>query len=239
MNQWFIYCEPVVTDSSILDPAEVARLESEGLITSTFRRLDAPRQEAVAVAVLEEAMVRGPSRVRVKAVAASAGVSLGSLYQYFGNRDGVLAFGVELVARRLGAELAGYIPALAALPLRDGLTAWVGGGFEWTREQAAVMAFFVRGAYEGDAALAERLVEPVAAVMVAAIRAMLAAAVERGEARADLDLDAAARAVHVLLAGVADGHLLPHLGRYFRVDDIGFERTLAAAVDLAVAGVRP
>lgn len=238
MNLPFSYHEPMVTES-LLDPSEVVRLEQDGLVTSTFRRLDAARQDAVAVAVLEEALVRGPSRVRVKAVAAAAGVSLGSLYQYFGNRDGVLAFAVELVARRLSADLAGYLPELAALPLRDGLTAWVGGGLEWTREQAAVLAFFVRGAYEGDAALAERLVEPIATVMVAAIRAILAAAVERGEARTDLDLDATARAVHVLLAGVADGHLLPHLGRYFRVDDIGFERTLAAAIDLVVRGVQP
>ncbi len=73
------------------------------------------------------------------------------------------------------------------MALRDGLSAWVSGGIEWTRGQAAVMGFFVRGAYEGDAALAERLVERGALVMVDAIRAMLAAAVERGEARADLD----------------------------------------------------
>jgi AcrR family transcriptional regulator len=237
MNQEFVYCERMV--HALLDPTEVLRLQQQGLVTPTFRRLDPERQGALALAVLEEALTRGPARVRIKAVAATAGVSVGSLYQYFGSRDGVLAFAIELVARRLSADLAGYIPVLAALPLRDGLTAWVTGGIEWTREQAAVMGFFVRGAYEGDEALAARLVEPVALVMVDAIRAMLAAAIERGEARADLDLDAGARAVHVLLAGVTDAHLLPHLGRYFRVVDVGFDRALAAAVDLAVQGVRP
>lgn len=231
----------MVQEPVLLDPVEVQQLESRGLVTSTFRRLDDARREAVTVAILEEALARGPSRVRLKQAAAAAGVSVGSLYHYFGNRQGVLDFAVALVSRRLSAELAGYIPLLAALPLRDGLTAWVTGGLEWSREQAAVLRFFVRGAYEGDADLSERLVEPIAQVMVEAIRAMLVAAVERGEARADLDVEATARAVHVLLAAVGDGRLVPHLGRYFRVADaeVGFERTLAAAVDLVVRGVRP
>lgn len=237
MNRVFIYCERMV---HLLTSDEILALEGDGLVTATFRRLDTDRQRAVSVAILEEALTRGPSKIRLKEMAASAGVSVGSLYQYFGNRQGVLRFAITLASHRLAEDLAGYVPLLCSLPLADGLTAWVTGGLEWTREQAAVMGFFVRGAYEGDADLAERLVAPIAQVMVEAIEAMLSAAVHRGEARADLDVAATARAVHVLLAGIGDAQLLPHLGRYFRVadDHVSFEQTLAAAVDLVVAGVR-
>lgn len=225
----------------LLDPARLLTLEADGRVTATFRRLDPPRQEAVMTAILAEACERGPSRVRLKETALAAGVSVGSLYQYFGNRDGVLSFATELVSSSLASDLRSYIPQLAELALRDGLTAWAFGGMEWTQQQAAVMGFFVRGAYEGDPALAEHLVEPVADAMLDAMRALLRAAVDRGEARPDLPVDATARAVHVLLSGVVDAHLLPHLGRYFQVagPHTAFEETLAAAVELIVAGVRP
>ncbi len=209
-------------------------------MSGTFRRLDPARQQAVAAAILAEALQSGPSRLRLKETAAVAGVSVGSLYQYFGNREGVLDFAIELVSQSLVAELRGFIPVLAALPLREGLSAWVTGGMEWTQEQGAVMSFFVRGAYEGDPILGHRLVAPVAAVMLEAISTMIAAAMERGEARADLDVPATARAVHALLAAIADGHLLPHLGRYLLVSDdpVAFERILEAALELILDGIR-
>lgn len=224
-----------------LEPNELLRLEQAGLITATYRRLDPARQQAVAAAILTEALQRGPSRVRLKETAGVAGVSVGSLYQYFGNREGVLDFAVELVSGSLVAELRGFIPVLADLPLREGLEAWLTGGLEWSRQQAAVMGFFVRGAYEGDPKLADRLVAPVAAVMLEAISAMLGAAIQRGEARADLDAPATARAVHALLAAIADSLLIPHLGRYLLVSDdpLPVARTLQAALDLVVEGVRP
>lgn len=224
-----------------LDPNDLLRLEQAGLVTGTYRRLDPERQRAVAAAILTEALERGPSRVRLKETAAVAGVSVGSLYQYFGDREGVLDFAIELVSQSLVAELGGFIPLLADLPLREGLRAWVTGGMEWSQEQAAVLGFFVRGAYEGDPALGDRLVAPVAAVMLDAISAMIAAAVERGEASAGLDVPATARAVHALLAAIADGRLLPHLGRYLLVSDdpVAFDRILEAALDLVCAGVRP
>ncbi|MCC6497814.1 MAG: TetR/AcrR family transcriptional regulator [Propionibacteriaceae bacterium] len=224
-----------------LDPNDMRRLEQAGLVTGTFRRLDPDRQRAVAAAILTESLERGPSRVRLKETAAVAGVSVGSLYQYFGNREGVLDFAIELVSQALVAELRGFIPMLATLPLRDGLRAWVTGGMEWSQEQAAVLSFFVRGAYEGDPMLGDRLVAPVAAVMLEAISTMIAAAVERGEARTGLDLPATARAVHALLAAIADGRLLPHLGRYLLVSDdpVAFDRTLDAALDLVCNGLEP
>jgi TetR/AcrR family transcriptional regulator len=238
VNLGFIYDEPVV--HLALEPNELLRLEQAGLLTGTFRRLDAARQQAVAAAILEEALERGPSRVRLKETAAVAGVSVGSLYQYFGNREGVLDFAIELVSQSLVTELRGFIPVLAALPLRKGLGAWVTGGLEWSKEQAAVLSFFVRGAYEGDPMLGDRLVAPVAAVMLEAISTMIVAAIERGEARGDLDVPATSRVVHALLAAIADAHLLPHLGRYLLVGDdpVAFDRTLEAALDLVLKGIR-
>lgn len=291
--------EPAPAPEPLVDQDELLQLQRRGLVTATFRRLDPERQHAVLLAALEEMSASGPTGFRVKEAARAAGVSVGSLYQYVGSRQGLVDLAVTVLGERLAAELRGYTPLLAALPLADGLTTWVQGGLEWTRERRAMMRAFARAAYEGsadglgpeDAAAGadgtagaestadadgpargdepadrdrptpadrpapagsasddrptprhvEVLVGPVADAMLDAVRAMLVAGRERGEVRADLDLEATARAVHATLCAVADAHLLPHLGRYYQPSspDVAFERTLAAAVALVVAGVRP
>ena len=75
------------------------QFEQEGLVTRTFRRLDPERQQAVVHAILEEAGEKGPTAINIKEVARRADVSVGSLYQYFGNRDGLLDFAVALCVR--------------------------------------------------------------------------------------------------------------------------------------------
>ncbi|MDQ7992646.1 MAG: TetR family transcriptional regulator [Propionicimonas sp.] len=217
----------------------VVRLEERGLVTATFRRLAPDRQQAVVLAILDEAFGRGPSRLRLKEAAQAAGVAVGSLYQYFGNRQGVIDFTVSFAAGLLADELRGYVPSLVELPLADGLRAWVGGGLEWSSDHSAVMRFFARAAYEGDAALEQTLVAPIAQAMLEAVTAMLQEAQRRGEVRADVDLPVAASVVHAALSATADAVLLDHLGTYLLPARPAVEagRTLEATVDLLCRGL--
>lgn len=215
--------------------------EREGLVTNTFRRLDRDRRAAILDAVIDEATERDPTGIRVKQIAAAAGVSVGSLYQYFGNRQGLLAFAVALCGSLLLEQFASYRSALISLPLAEGLAAYVAGGVEWSRTEAGLLRSFARGAYDGDPALGERLVTPLATAMVETVRDMLQAAQDRGEARRDIDLEATARVVNALAISVGDSQLLPHINRYMRLGDeeVSFERSAAAMLELVVAGLRP
>ena len=62
--------------------ARILEFEQAGLVTRTFRRLDPQRQQAVLVAILDEAIEKGPAAINIKQVAERAGVAIGSLYQY-------------------------------------------------------------------------------------------------------------------------------------------------------------
>jgi len=224
-------------DGGILTPDAVREFEQAGLVTATFRRLEHSRQQAIAVAILEEAFERGPARIRLKETAAAAGVSVGSLYQYFGSQRVVVDFAIELVAGVLSAELRSFVPELRKLPLRDGLEAWLTGGVEWSRSYAAVMRYFTRAAYDGDPAVSLRLVRPIAVAMLEAMTAMVAAAIERGEIRADLDPDVTASVLHGALSAIVDASLLPHLGGYLLPGSTPAADTIAAAIDTLVRGL--
>lgn len=198
-------------------PLHILQLEQAGLVTRTFRRLDLPRQQAVVRAILEEAGENGPARVNIKQVAGRAGVALGSLYQYFPHRAGMLDFAVALCVRYFDDLFALSDAYLKVLPLEEGFKLYLSYGVEWSQraEQAGFLRLFARAAYQGDPELGSRLVTPIATRMRQSVMTMLNAAAERGELRADLDLEVAGRLVNILLIALGDSLLLPHLNHYY------------------------
>ncbi len=217
----------------------IGQFEQEGLVTRTFRRLDPKRQQAILAALLDEAIEKGPTAINIKLVAKRARVPVGSLYQYFGNREGLLNFAIELCVRYMTDMFEVFRPYLAAVPLRDGLRAYLTTGVEWSQTQVGVIQFFMRAAYQGDPALAERVVRPVAIAMRAIVRDMLARAIERGEVRSDIDLEAATRVINAALIAVGDSQLLSYLNTYFQVTDkkVSAQRITQALVSLIMDGI--
>jgi AcrR family transcriptional regulator len=214
-------------------------MEDQGLITRTFRRLDPTRQQAVLQAILDEAAERGPADINIKEVARRAAVSVGSLYQYFGSREKLLSFAIELSVRMMTDLFAISRPYLLEMPLREALTAYLSYGLEWSKTQQGVVQFFGRAAYQGDPQMAEKVVRPVATAMREVMRDLLSAAHKRGELRPDLDVEAAARVVNVLTIAVGDSQLLPYLNHYFQVTDesMSLDRIIETMVDLLMKGI--
>jgi AcrR family transcriptional regulator len=217
----------------------VLQLEQEGLVTRTFRRLDPERQQAILLAILDEAADKGPASLNIKLVAERAGVSVGALYQYFKDRDGMLNFAVDLCARFLKEMLLSYRPLLIAMPLREGLIAYIGGGVEWSRTYMGLLRLFIRAAYQGEPTLSEKLVVPIATTLREIVADMLAQAIQRGEVRADIDLDSVIRLVHGLSIITGDSVIVPYLNAYFQIQDTALppERVLNALVDLVLRGI--
>jgi len=217
----------------------IQELAREGRVTRTFRHLDPERQYAVVNAILAEAAARGPTEINIKEVARRAGVSVGSLYQYFGNRDGLLGFAVALSVGYTVGLFEQFGPELAALPLRDALHTYLMGGLEWGETEQGLVRFLCRAAYQGESELTASVVRPVADVMLNVVREMLRQAAERGEIDRDRDLEAAARVVNVMLIAVGDSQLLPYLNQYTRVSDDGvaLDRVIDSMLSIIVDGL--
>ena len=217
----------------------ILQLEQEDLVTRTFRRLDPQRQHAIVLAILDEAAERGPSMVNIKNVAKRAGVSVGSLYQYFKDRDNMLAFAVDLCVCYTQDLFNQYRPYMAELPLRQALSVYLKEGIEWSQGEEGFLQLFARAAYQGEATLIDRLVRPIATTLREMVHDMLSAAVERGEIRSDIDLDVASRIVHALTIAIGDSQLLPYLNNYFQVIDPSMEpeRIQQTFLDLIFNGI--
>jgi TetR/AcrR family transcriptional regulator len=217
----------------------ILRFEQEGLVTRTFRRLDPERQQAIVQAILDEAAEKGPTSVNIKDVARRAGVAVGSLYQYFCNRDGLLAFSTALTVNLLTDAFGVFQPFLVEMPLREALRAYLAGGMEWSQGLNGLIQFYGRAAYTGDPQLAESVVRPVAVAMRDTMVAILQAAGKRGELRPGLDLEAAARSINAWVIALGDSQMFPYLNNYFQVSDeaMPFERVLDAVIGILEGGL--
>ncbi len=217
----------------------ILELEKKGLVTRTFRRLDADRQAAVIKAILDEAGDTGPQDLNIKRVAERAGVSTGSLYQYFGSRENLLAFATELATRSTVQLFEAYRPYMTQAPLKELLPMYIAEGVNWSEDQLGFARFFAAAAYHGDPQYGESVVRPIAGVLRGMVEDMLRSAVDKGEVRADLDVDATARVLHALTIAIGDGLIFPQLMNYYQLTDDGMppERIYAAVIDLVMNGI--
>lgn len=254
-----------MSSQSPIAPGILADLEASGFVTRTFARLDEERRGTVLAAIFDEASKAGPDRILIKDVAARSGVPVGSLYQYFGNRENLARCATLLVARKLVGDLEAWTPYLAEMPLREALSAYLRSGLEWGSAEAASLRSFVAVAYgsaprsspfdamrdtghggAGGAGGADEwtranLVEPVAAALQAMVRAVFRAAEGRGELRAGLDAEVAARLAGALLIAVGDSIFMPGLDSYYRLfdRDHGAGAMIDEAVDFIARSVGP
>jgi AcrR family transcriptional regulator len=161
-------------------------------------------------------------------------VAVGSLYQYFNNRKGLLAFTTALTVQLLTDVFATIRPFLLEMSLRDALCAYLSEGMKWGQTMQGLIQFYGRAAYTGDPALTETVIRPVAVAMRETMLEMLTAAQARGELRPGLDLEAAARAVNAWIIALGDSQMFPYLNTYFQVTDetVVFERALESVLSI-------
>jgi AcrR family transcriptional regulator len=214
-------------------------LENEDSVTRTFRRLDPERRQAVLDALFKEAAEKGPSRLNIKQVAERSGASIGSLYQYFGSRENLVRFFTKIAVESMISLLRMVPASYKGMPIRQALRSYLMDGIRISQSQKSITKFLTLSAYQGDEEIGKTVVRPIAVVMREVIRDILKTGIERGELRSDIDLEAASRAVNVLLIGLGDSQLAPNLNIYFQVSDkdVSFERSLDAGLDMILHGL--
>jgi AcrR family transcriptional regulator len=78
--------------------------------TATWERLPAPRRAAVVAAAEAEFGTQGFSRGSLNVIARQAGVSKGSLFQYFADKADLCAYLTDIVSLRIRANFEAEIP---------------------------------------------------------------------------------------------------------------------------------
>jgi AcrR family transcriptional regulator len=200
-------------------PTIISDFEQQGMVTRTFRRLDLPRQLAIIDAILEESSINSPTGMNIKKVAARADVSIGSLYQYFINKEGLLNFAIALTVQQTVSAFNEFLPYLDQLSFREAYNIYLSYGLEWGEKEQQFVRFFAKAAYENDPDIHQQVVQPIAGCMLDIIRKMVQHGQETNEIRENLNPDLLARLLHAISIVLGDPVLLPYLNDYFQIID--------------------
>ncbi|HRI10659.1 MAG TPA: TetR/AcrR family transcriptional regulator [Nannocystaceae bacterium] len=217
---------------------------------ATFFNLPAAKRARIVELAIEEFSAHPFREASLSRLVARAGIAKGSLYQYFDNKlDLYRWLLVEEVGRRKMTFLAARRPPAGAGFFGE-IAAMIRAGIE----------FFVAEPRLGRlaASLLEPTADPDLREMSAEIRrlgnahvaALLRGAQERGEVRADLDVEVAAPLVATILGQGITGVLVDTLGvdlagllaepeRARGLGEAERERMIAAAVEFVRSGVGP
>lgn len=159
--------------------------------TTTWERLPDSRRDAVLTAAEDEFAEHGFSRGSLNVIARNAGVSKGSLFQYFVDKVDLFDHLVERASTRVGAVMdaaaaeldwkAGFFPAFTAM-----LDCWM----DYFADNPRDRSLTVRASLEADPQTRGAVTDEVDRRHLRFIRPRLVAAQADGWLRADADLDA-------------------------------------------------
>ena len=159
--------------------------------TSTWERLPAARRDAVLAAAEAEFGAQGFSRGSLNVIAREAGVSKGSLFQYFADKGDLCAYLADIVCLRIRAELEPQIPGLPWAT--DFFEAMRRFGHIWVRYHAghpAELALTVAANLEHDPAARSTVRTVVNRHYIEVLRPLLEQAQRDGQLDGDADVDA-------------------------------------------------
>lgn len=158
--------------------------------TTTWHNLEPARRERVLRAAMAEFGRHGYSTGSLNVIAREAGVAKGSLFQYFADKRDLFATVAEETGLRVRAEMAGYLTGPEPGQrfddfLCDALDAWVRYFAKHPLERGVTAATNL----ERDPDVRTVVREPVHALYLEALRPLCEQARERGEIRADADIE--------------------------------------------------
>jgi AcrR family transcriptional regulator len=185
----------------------------------------------VALAMLEEG---GEGSVRIDDVRDRSGVSIGSLYHHFGDRDGIIvAAQVRRFARFAEAEIAALSDIVASSPDLDGFRRALRSLTLHASSQLRVAERWAR-----IAVLASSVGRPELAAEVRAIQTRLTdefqAHVAQGQARGFFRSDLDARAVALFVEAYSLGYVLNELDER-TVSEADWEKVVWSVLDALIA----
>lgn len=176
--------------------------------TGTWERLPADRRDAVLAAAEAEFGARGFSGGSLNTICSEAGVSKGSLFQYFADKADLYVYLADLASRRVRSAMEAHI---ARLDWEDFASAMDGLAEAWVRyfyDHPLDRALTAAANLEPDLAARTSVRAVVDGHYLAVLRPLIERGVADGQLRPDADMEAL---LALLLLAVPHLALAPHV----------------------------
>ena len=206
----------------------------------TFKNIDEAKQLKILDTAVEEFSRHGFREASVNRMVGSLGIAKGSLFQYFGSKEGLFHFifdhAVELVRRSLRAVKRETADADFFERIRQSTLA----GVRFIQRHPRVYRIYLKMIFQEDFPLRTEFLQQVHLFSAEYLRPIVEAGIARGELRAGLDIDMTVFTLDALMDRFLQAYCVPFLDAgagIFEAPDAEIERKVDGVVDLLRHGM--
>jgi AcrR family transcriptional regulator len=208
---------------------------------ATFENLAPHKQDRVLEESLREFAEHGYHQASVNRIVARLGIAKGSLFQYFGSKEGLFRHLFSRALSELKAPLKAIRDADAGQPFPERLRRVFLAGADFAREHPLIWRVYRRMAAQDDSPLRAPLLAKVREEAQTYFRELVEGGQARGEVDAEVDPVAAAFLIEAALNRALTAQDSPLLDAGFGLcgdDETKRRRGLAALADILSRGLR-
>ncbi len=209
---------------------ETVRQDAE-VASATFLKLPAHKQERVYAAALEEFAAHGFQAASSNRMAKALGIAKGSLFKYFGNKEGLFRYVFERAAHDFGQALRVAREDTRGRPLAERLEAALCAGLALVDAHPAVYRLYLRMLFQETFPLRATLLAQVRTLSTRYIRSLVEDAIDPGEAGAH-EVETAVFLIDAALDRALQARRLPYMDT-LGLHDASREQTHATARHVA------
>ena len=206
----------------------------------TFDNLPSAKQARITRIALEEFSRHGYRQTSINTIVKRLGIAKGSIFQYFGDKRGLFMFIFDMSLEKVKDFLRGVRDATEDEPFATRLEKTLKAGVRFINTHPVLYRLYLRAMFESQIPFRAELLAAIRTYSHEFLCSLLATARDRGEVRADNDLDAAGFVLDAVLDRFLQAQSIEHLDAglgLYRIDEADAARWIAHITDLVCRGV--
>jgi len=192
-------------------------------VTRVFQRLKPDKQKQVFEAAVEEFSEKGYSQASMNTLAKNAGISKGSIFQYFTSKESLFDYVIGIATEQIKNHLKHIREEVASEDFFARMERFLMAGFGFIQKHPHLARIYFRMLQSGDAPFSSRRIQKLNKKAQSFLLDLIKEGVERGELRADLDIEKTAYILDILFNNLLQSYytefLAPGLHLYQANDD--------------------
>jgi AcrR family transcriptional regulator len=159
----------------------IVELEKAGIVTSTFRKLAPNKKRTLFNSALKAFASEVFDRVSLDNIATGAGISKGSLIQYFTHKENILSFIVEIYLDDYKKHWDDYFHHEHAVRVRDRLSRYFKAHYDYVSSDSVLSGFLFKMMFENSREITSHFVDSVNEVNHEHIQDIIRRSLQTGE----------------------------------------------------------
>ncbi len=202
------------------------------MVLKTFERLDQKKKARIFREAVREFSARGYAKASINAMVQNLGIAKGSIFQYFGDKQGLFHFvfsqSVDMVKEYLKAIRNQTADENFFLRLETILTS----GVQFVRKHPRIYTLYVKIQFEGNMGFCAKLLSSLRRESFEFLSDLIETGIERGELDPTLEVPHTAFMLDAVLDRFLQAHMLEHLDAGLELKHADSETTQAWAAHI-------